>query len=69
MANFSASTTLFSLIDSVPLSECKIPTLIVSPLAAVVGEAAGDVAGLSVGLGELFAQALSKMVLPIVAEV
>src|SRR6476469_169371 len=46
IASCSASTTLFSLIDIVPLRECKIPTLIVFPAAATATGVA-DAAGLA----------------------
>jgi len=72
MAKFSASTTLFSLIAIVPLRECNIPTLIVSPLVAA--DATGDAAvddtadGLSaVVLVPLLAQAFRRKLVPKVA--
>lgn len=54
-----------------PLSECKIPTLIVSPPAVVLVFVAGDeaVVGLSaVVVGELFVQAFRRKLVPIAAE-
>jgi hypothetical protein len=56
----------------VPLSECRIPTLIVSPDAGDVdaaGDAAEDAAGDSVELVVgLLAQAFRRMLVPSVAE-
>ena len=65
IASISASTTVVSLIAIVPLRECNIPTLMVSPAAAGLAAVSGEVVAVGVSPPP---QAFSNTLVPRVAE-